>query len=171
MAKFTNPLDNIKIASPCSADWEAMIGNNRQRYCGECKLNVYNLSGMSRSEAENLLIGSEGLVCVRYFRRSDGTILTKDCPVGWQVVKVRMSRFWTATASLLFTIFGGIGITTYFSRSEQNEKLMGKVEVSINSEAENTPVELMGSVIYDYDKYEEGKIPNVDEVKDKIKRK
>ena len=49
MSAFTNPLDSIKVASPCSADWEGMVGNNRQRFCGQCKLNVYNLSGMTRS--------------------------------------------------------------------------------------------------------------------------
>ncbi len=161
MVKFTNPLDDIKIASPCSADWDAMIGNNRQRYCGECKLNVYNLSGMSRNEAENLLFQSEGRVCVRYFRRSDGTVLTKDCPVGWQAVKVQMSRFWTASASLIFTIFGGIGVTTYFSQSAQNENLMGEIAVPVNNtknvEIAEKPVELMGAMIYEYDKDEKGK--------------
>ena len=56
MNKFTNPLSNIKIASPCSQDWNEMIGTERKRFCGECKLNVYNLSGMSEQEAENLLM-------------------------------------------------------------------------------------------------------------------
>ncbi len=81
MNKFTNPLDNIKIASPCSADWDEMMGNERTRFCGECKLNVYNLSGMSQREAENLLLNSEGRLCVRFYKRADGTILTKYCPV------------------------------------------------------------------------------------------
>src|SRR5687768_5233387 len=147
MSQFTNPLDNIKIASPCSADWEAMIGNNRQRYCGECKLNVYNLSGMSRTEAENLLLQSEGRVCVRYFRRGDGTVLTQDCPVGWQAVKMRMSRFWTATASLLFTIFGGIGLTAFFTQSNYNGNVMGEITVSVDKdkkvEIDEKPIEVM----------------------------
>ena len=172
MTQFTNPLDNIKIASPCSADWNAMIGNNRQRYCGECKLNVYNLSGMSRTEADNLLMQSEGRVCVRYFRRSDGTVLTEDCPVGWQAVKMRMSRFWTATASLLFTIFGGIGLTAYLTQSDQKENITGTIAVSIDKnetvEIIEEPIAEMGAVSYEYDKYRAGKISNIDEVKDKI---
>ncbi len=172
MTQFTNPLDNIKIASPCAADWNAMIGNNRQRYCGDCKLNVYNLSGMSRTEAENLLMQSEGRVCVRYFRRSDGTVLTKDCPVGWQAVKMRMSRFWTATASLLFTVFGGIGLTAYFTQSVQKENIMGEIAVSVNKdetvEIKEEPVAEMGALPYDYDKYRAGKVSNIDEIKTKI---
>lgn len=115
MATFNNPLDSIKVASPCSADWESMVGNNRTRFCGQCKLNVYNLSGMTRTEAENLLMNSEGRVCARFFRRADGTVLTKDCPVGWAAVKKRMSRVWTAVASMVITAVSGIGMVTAFN--------------------------------------------------------
>lgn len=170
MNQFTNPLDNIKIASPCRADWNAMVGNNRQRYCGECKLNVYNLSGMSRTEAENLLLQSEGRICVRYFRRSDGTVLTEDCPVGWQAVKMRMSRFWTATVSLLFAVFGGIGLTTYLTQYEHEESTIGAIPVSINANVEikEEPIALMGNVSYENDEYTAGKVLNIDEVKGRI---
>jgi hypothetical protein len=174
MTQFTNPLNNIKVASPCSADWDSMIGNNRQRYCGDCKLNVYNLSGMSRNEAENLIVNSEGRVCVRYFRRSDGTVITNDCPVGMQAVKMRMSRFWTATVSLVFTVFGGIGLTTYLTQSNNEERLMGEIAISINEnvniETQEEPIPLMGAMIYEEPEndYIEGKISNIDEVKRKI---
>lgn len=108
MKNFTNPLNNVKIASPCPIDWNEMYGNDRKRFCAECKLNVYNLSGMTRDEAENFLINSEGRVCLRITRRSDGTILTKDCPVGWQAVKRRAKRAATAVAALITTIFSGV---------------------------------------------------------------
>ena len=29
MAKFDNPLNNLKVASPCSVDWNAMYGDDR----------------------------------------------------------------------------------------------------------------------------------------------
>ena len=112
MSKFTNPLNNIKIASPCSQDWNEMIGTERRRFCGECKLNVYNLSGMSRDEAENLLQDSEGRLCVRFYERADGSVLTKDCPVGWQAIKRRVSRFSTAAVSLLFGVVSGLGLNS-----------------------------------------------------------
>lgn len=108
MAKFDSPLNNIKIASPCSASWEEMYGNERKRFCGDCKLNVYNLSGMAKYDAENLLMNSEGRVCVRYFQRSDGTVLTADCPVGWEKVKQRLSVCTTAIFSLLIALMGGM---------------------------------------------------------------
>lgn len=175
MNNFTNSLNNIKIASPCSADWNAMIGNERQRYCGECKLNVYNLSGMSRDEAESFLLQSEGRVCVRFFRRNDGTVLTKDCPVGWQAVKKRMSRFRTVAASLFFTIFGGIGLTAFFSNSAQENNVMGEIATPINKTVEPEITDepaVMGAMVYEYDGREEmGKPVIKKDVKDKIIKK
>lgn len=108
MNKFTNPLDNIRVASPCSADWDEMYGNARKRFCGDCKLNVYNLSEMTRQDAENLLVTHEGRLCVRYYRRADGTVLTKNCPVGWRAVKQRVSRTVTAAASVVVGFATGI---------------------------------------------------------------
>lgn len=108
MGQFNNPLEKIRIASPCAADWNEMQGDQRKRFCGECKLNVYNLSAMTKREAENLLINSEGRLCVRFYRRADGTILTRNCPVGWAKVKQRVSRITTATFSLAVAFFGGL---------------------------------------------------------------
>ena len=116
MSRFDSPLNNIKIASPCSADWEGMFGNERKRFCGDCKLNVYNISGMTRTEAEWLLEQSEGSLCVRYYRRADGTILTKDCPVGWAKIKQRASMIATAALSLIVSFFAGLSIFAAFSR-------------------------------------------------------
>jgi hypothetical protein len=85
-----------------------MYGDDRVRHCAECKLNVYNLSGMSRREAESLLLNSEGRLCIRYFRRSDGTVLTKDCPVGWDAFKRRSRRVASALASVVIGIISGV---------------------------------------------------------------
>src|SRR5438128_589318 len=68
-------LDNIRVATPCTAEWAKMSGDERVRHCADCKKNVYNLSDMTRDEAEQLIIEKEGKLCVRYFQRKDGTIL------------------------------------------------------------------------------------------------
>ncbi|HYY55806.1 MAG TPA: hypothetical protein VE842_00670, partial [Pyrinomonadaceae bacterium] len=99
MAKYTSPLDYVRVAAPCSADWEAMIGDDRARFCGQCRLNVYNLSGMTKREAEALIAGAEGRLCVRFYRRADGTILTENCPVGLRAIKRRLSRVASAVFS------------------------------------------------------------------------
>jgi multidrug efflux pump subunit AcrA (membrane-fusion protein) len=75
-------LEDLRIASPCKADWDAMAGDDRVRFCDQCRKNVYNLGGMSRAEAEALVRGAEGSLCVRMYRRADGTVLTSDCPDG-----------------------------------------------------------------------------------------
>jgi hypothetical protein len=126
MTKFTSPLNNLKVASPCSQDWEAMIGSDRKRFCGECQLNVYNLSGMTRGEAENLLLNSEGRLCVRFYKRADGTVLTKDCPVGWQALKKRISKTAAAFVSLIFGLLSGLGLMSLASQPKE-QRLMGAI--------------------------------------------
>jgi hypothetical protein len=110
MTKFNNPLDNVRVAAPCSADWEQMIGDERARFCGQCNLNVYNLSSMTRSEAESFVTRNEGRLCVRFYRRADGSILTKNCPVGLRAIQRRVSRFTKAIASAVLSFFAGVGI-------------------------------------------------------------
>lgn len=152
--KSASPLNNVKIASPCSQDWEAMIGTERKRYCGECKLNVYNLSGMSKPEAENLIANAEGRLCVRFFQRADGTILTQDCPVGWKAFKKRVSIAATAFASLIFSLISGLGLAAAFNQSKRGAT-MGEI-VSYqptpkkNPTPKTTPEEdysLMGAIV------------------------
>ena len=75
-------LDSIRVASPCSADWNAMPGDERVRFCGSCQKNVYDLSAMTRPEAQALIFATEGNLCAQFYRRADGTILTRDCPIG-----------------------------------------------------------------------------------------
>ncbi len=118
MSKFDSPLNNIRIASPCHADWNEMYGDNRKRFCGDCKLNVYNLSGMTRDEAESLIIKAEGRLCVRFYRRADGSVITQDCPVGWARVKQRTRVYAAAMASLLMAIFTGLFFVSLFSKQK-----------------------------------------------------
>jgi hypothetical protein len=96
MPRFDSPLNNVKIASPCSANWDEMFGDERKRFCGQCKLNVYNLSGMTTAEAEHLVTNVEGRLCVRFYRRTDGLVITQNCPDGWAKEKKRTRGFATA---------------------------------------------------------------------------
>lgn len=180
MSKFTNPLDNIKIASPCSMDWDAMTGVGRKRYCGECKLSVYNLSGMTRTEAESLLMNSEGRLCVRFYRRQDGTILTKDCPVGWQAVKQRLSRVATAFVSLVFAVLSGISLANYFAKSERENHTVGMIaprienpttgKIAIDGDFDTTieekPIVVMGGI--SQEEFTRTKPSKIDKIKRKI---
>lgn len=141
MSEFESPLQNIRIASPCSTDWNEMYGDERMRFCGQCKLNVYNLSGMTRYDAENLLRLSEGRLCVRYYKRADGTILTKDCPVGWARVKERVSVMAAAVFSIILGLFGGLFLVSSFKQ----KATLGDIVVPLSTP---TPQPLMGAVAY-----------------------
>lgn len=82
-------LRNINIASPCSQEWSAMTGNDKTRFCHACQLNVYNFTKMTKSEIAELLNreSCSARVCVSIYRRFDGTVLTKDCPVGMRIIE------------------------------------------------------------------------------------
>ncbi|HEX6125807.1 MAG TPA: hypothetical protein VFZ23_10595 [Pyrinomonadaceae bacterium] len=142
MSRFDSPLDDLRVASPCSADWNQMQGDERKRFCGDCKLYVYNLSGMTRYDAENLLRLSEGHLCVRYFQRADGSILTQDCPVGWAIVKQRVKVFAAAVLSLILSLFGGIFIVGAFDRRSQ---VVGRFETP-RSTPTPRPIAVMGNI-------------------------
>jgi hypothetical protein len=143
MPEFDSPLNNIKIASPCSADWNRMDGDDRKRFCGDCKLNVYNLSGMTKYDAEHLLRMSEGRLCVRYYQRADGTVLTMDCPVGWAKVKQRVSLFAAAAFSLVLSLFGAMFVVSMFNR---RTVVMGKIAPRATPTPSPSPEPLMGAI-------------------------
>jgi hypothetical protein len=130
-------LDNIRVASPCSADWAKMTGDERTRHCGDCKKNVYNLSDMTRDEAEALIVAKEGRLCVRYFQRTDGTILLKDCSVG--VSRKRRRRIIAAGAAALLVGGGVLALRTTSSSDEpeHEEVMMGAmaapIEITVDS--------------------------------------
>jgi hypothetical protein len=129
MRQLKASLDLIEIASPCPASWDEMVGDERVRFCRQCGLNVYNVSDMGRDEAEMFIhectagqassgthsqVGSatQARTCVRLFRREDGTVITKDCPVGIRALRQRFVRAIAAIAGLLMamisgTLFGG----------------------------------------------------------------
>jgi hypothetical protein len=52
-------LGRLRVARPCDADWNGMAGNERVRFCGECQKHVYNLSALTRVEAEALIVEKE----------------------------------------------------------------------------------------------------------------
>ena len=116
MASTESSLDLIQIASPCPAAWDEMTGDEKVRFCKLCKLNVYNVSEMSREEAESFVTQREGRTCVKFFRRADGTVLTKDCPVGLRALRQRFVRAAAALAGLLVAMVGGTLFGSVFNR-------------------------------------------------------
>jgi hypothetical protein len=110
MSKYANPLEQVRVAAPCPAEWGRMVGDERMRYCDQCSLHVYNLSGMTKRAAEALVATTEGRLCVRFYQRADGTIITRNCPVGLSAVRRRVTRAATATLTAVLGFFAGLGL-------------------------------------------------------------
>jgi hypothetical protein len=63
---------------------------------------------MSQGQAEGLLRKHEGHLCVRYYKRTDGTILTQNCPVGQAALRMKLiarSKQAAIVTTMLATLF------------------------------------------------------------------
>jgi hypothetical protein len=101
--------ENITVSKNCPVDWNSMKGDEKIRFCGKCSQNVYNLSEMTQEEAEGVIQQQNGDLCVRLYRRADGTIITKDCPQP----KIKAS-VWLSAGTGLASILGLAVITTLY---------------------------------------------------------
>lgn len=110
MSKQADVLAGIRIAKPCPASWAAMRGDDRVRFCEQCRLNVYNLSDMPRREAEQLVAEREGRLCVRFYRRADGTVLTDNCPVGLRAARRQLRRIIAGYAAMFAMLASAAGL-------------------------------------------------------------
>jgi hypothetical protein len=129
MARELKSLDNLRIASPCPASWESMTGSDSVRHCDLCNLNVYDISRMTRLEAEAFIAHTEGRICARLYRRVDGTVLTRDCPVGLRELRRRASRVAGAVfAALVSLCSSAIGQTP----SKKDEKACTSKSLNIS---------------------------------------
>ncbi len=113
MPQTTPLLDAIEVKSPCTMSWDGMSGDDRVRHCRACRLDVYDLSGMTRQEAESLIRARQGRLCARFHRRPDGTIVTRDCGevVGarrrWRLAASAVMLLGMATAAIAAARHGG----------------------------------------------------------------
>ena len=122
-------IDQVTIASPCKAKWEDMVGDDQVRFCGRCRKDVYDLSAMQRDEAEALLLEKSDGMCARLYRRSDGTVLTADCPTGARDKRRRRAIAATVGGGVLAAAALGSSMT---DRAEVGPtRTVGEMRVSI----------------------------------------
>lgn len=163
MIRKTDILQGIKIATPCHASWDAMAGDERVRHCGACCLNVYNISQMSRTEAEELIRSKEGRLCIRMYQRTDGTVITKDCPVGVRALRRRLAFAATCVCALFLAVgafasgktrsFDNDGESTLWERMkikvhqvEPLKSLFGWLDPPAQATTGVVPTQMMGDV-------------------------
>jgi hypothetical protein len=152
-------LNNLRIASPCPADWEKMVGDERMRHCSECNLNVYNLSAMTKPQVQELIASSRGKrLCTRFYRRADGTVLTQDCPWSFRALTRKVSRLGTALLTALMSVTVAMGkskprlATCECSQSQQKDSgikllvvdqrgaVIPKAEIAVEGKSFRKPV-------------------------------
>lgn len=130
-------LPQLRVASPCTADWDKMVGDDQVRYCEQCKLSVYNFATMTSAEVEQLLARHTGRLCGRLYRRADGTIITRDCPVGFRFLVRRVSRVAGAALTALMSVG--------FATAQETAKSPAVVQIqSANAGVEFTVVDPKG---------------------------
>lgn len=123
MTRKLSVLDHVRVAAPCPESWAGMTGDERVRHCARCNLNVYNLSEMSRTEAETLIATHEGRLCIGYYQRPDGTILTRNCPVGVMMIRRRLARLLGGVAAAFAFLAGGLHALARGERGSQELRL------------------------------------------------
>jgi hypothetical protein len=109
MAQSISLVQRLQIASPCAASWNDMKGDHRSRFCAQCELNVYNFAAMTQEEGERLIIEKEGKLCARIYRRTDGTVITHDCPVGLAALRKQVARSVKRTFAAMLGIAATVG--------------------------------------------------------------
>src|SRR5437588_4836115 len=65
---------------------------------------------MSRAEVDELITNTTGRLCARLYRRSDGTIITRDCPEGLRAIQRRIAtRAGAICATIISLAIGAFG--------------------------------------------------------------
>ena len=129
------PLESVRVAAPCHADWDRMQGDERARFCSSCEKHVYNLSGMTRGEAEALIQAHEGQLCVRFYRRADGTVLTDNCPVGLRKIRnaARRPLRWTGSILVMllmpFATYAGAALLKSLNKNSDSTTGSGAIHL------------------------------------------
>src|SRR6185436_20022695 len=95
----------LQVVAPCTEDWSQMPGGDDIRYCGKCRQYVYNLSELTESQARELV---QGPVCVRFFHRGDGTVVTRKCPPMVAAARRRLAALAACLLPLAVAFWGGV---------------------------------------------------------------
>ncbi len=138
-------LDRMRIASPCNVGWENMTGDDRTRFCDQCSLHVYNISAMTRDEVAVLVKNTEGRICARLYRRADGTVLTRDCPVGLRALRRRVAKVAGAALTAVLSL---CAVAAGQSKSQEDKTCTAKIAVKVKREpAQDGEATLSGTVL------------------------
>jgi hypothetical protein len=112
-------LAQMAVPVPCTVAWESMTGTEQVRHCAQCGQKVYNISAMGCDDAEEFLqtkrVNDDGQgqerLCVRFYRRPDGTVITRDCFALRRTLRTGTMWIFGILAGLLLITLGVFGWT------------------------------------------------------------
>jgi len=120
----------LHIAEPCDADWDAMTGDDKERFCASCVKSVHHISKMTRSDATTLLQNArneDASVCVRYQFDSLGEVLFSSVRVRPTAPRAQVlgARALVASALSVAAMLATSGLCASSAEAKQKE---GSVE-------------------------------------------
>lgn len=139
-------INSIRIAKPCSVPWESTTGDERIRRCGECKMNIYNTAAMNADEVRKLVENPKERLCLRLYRRADGTLMTADCPRGIRALRKRAARYAGAALAALLGAFS-IGYGQDRSSAPLNIDIQRTAVQERESAMSGTVTDMLGAAI------------------------
>lgn len=119
-----SPLDSLMLSFSCPVLWDSMEGDERERLCRQCNKKVYNISQMSKSEAEELLQSNKRgeKKCVKFYQRKDGTITTDECPKFLRPVRDHCRSVIHAVSLSIAFIISIVGGTTLLKLNRASQE-------------------------------------------------
>lgn len=128
-------IDSLRVAKPCPVGWDTMKGDERKRRCDMCELSVYNVSEMTEAEIRKLIANPTERICARIYRRADGTVITRDCPVGLRAYRKRIVKFTGAALSMIIGMF-----STGYGQVEQKTGKKNETQISADNKRESAAI-------------------------------
>lgn len=136
---------SLRVLSPCTEDWNAMVGDARVRHCSVCDRDVYDLAELTSAqvtaflEARGLARGEERGPCVRMSTRADGTLVTADaCPRPLRSRALPLA----AAAAIATALVGGGALATVEAREARANP--AQVPVTTHHERRDSVAVVMG---------------------------
>lgn len=98
---------------------------------------------MTADEAKNLITDREGRLCIRLYKRADGTVLTKDCPVGLRAYRKRVAKLAGAALTAVLGLFS----ISFGQQKEDGQVVDASKVIIVQMATPNQESSLTGTVV------------------------